>query len=439
MLRRVRAEEVSSARGRAVDERTLEQAAEIVRRVEREGAAAVRMFAEQFGERRADEPLVLGRASMESALARLDVEDRACLQRTARRIERFARAQKQALHELDIAIEGGRAGHTLECVASAGCYVPAGRSPLPSTALMTAVTARVAGCERVVVATPGAHPVILAACAIAGVDEVLAVGGAHSVAALAFGFTGFEACDVIAGPGNRWVTAAKQIVSGVVGIDMLAGPSELLIIADDTADASIVAADLIAQAEHDTDARAMLVTTSEALARGVCEQLERQLALISTRRTAAAALGNGFVCVVESMDQAVTVADRVAAEHLEVMTREPQAVARQVRSAGAVFIGGSSAEVLGDYGAGPNHTLPTGGTARFRAGLSVAHFLRLRTWLRIDDLSAAEPLVADAERLARMEGLFGHERSAAARRIPQAGEGGRRSCTPDRESPKASP
>lgn len=416
MLRRVHADEVSNAGFRAVDDQTLQQAEKIVRRVEREGESAVREFAEKFGERAPDEALVLGRASMEIALAALDADDRACLERTARRIERFARAQKESLREIDVAIEGGRAGHTFECVRAAGCYVPAGRSPLPSTALMTAVTARVAGCQRVVVATPGAHLVVLAACAIAEVDEVLAAGGAHGVAALAHGFAGFEACDVIVGPGNRWVTAAKQLVSGIAGIDMLAGPSELLVIADESADAVVVAADLLAQAEHDTDARAMLVTTSEALAREVCAQIELQLVSLDTRETAAAALGNGFVCVVGSMEQAVSVADRIAAEHLEVMTRDPEAVVRQVRSAGAVFVGAGSAEVLGDYGAGPNHTLPTGGTARFRAGLSVAHFLRMRTWMRIDDPRAAANLVADAERLARMEGLCGHERSAAKRR-----------------------
>lgn len=425
MLRRVSASEVETMRFRAVDDQTLEQTGVLVRRVEREGVRAVRELAERFGERRAGEAVVLGRDAMTAAIASMDAEDCACLERTAGRIERFAQAQLDSIGALDTAIEGGRAGHTIECVRSAGCYVPAGRSPLPSTALMTAVTARVAGCERVVVASPGAHPTVLAACSIAGVDEVLAVGGAHAIAAMAFGFEAdesnedvtFESCDVIVGPGNRWVTAAKQLVSGVAGIDMLAGPSELLVIADETADASMVAADLLAQAEHDSDARAMLVTTSAALTDEVDEQLRVQLATLPTRSTAAAGLRNGFACVVASIEEALNVSDRVGPEHLEVMTQDAEAVARRVRNAGGVFIGARAAEVLGDYGAGPNHTLPTGGTARFRAGLSVMHFLRLRTWMRMDEPAAAAGLVDDAERLARMEGLPGHERSAERRRV----------------------
>lgn len=428
MLRRVTGGQVQATRFCALDDQTLEQAGALVRRVEREGVRAVRELAERFGERKHGEALVLGKDAMRAALEAMDAEDRACLERTAKRIERFAQAQLGSIRALDTAIEGGRAGHTLACVRSAGCYVPAGRSPLPSTALMTAVTARVAGCERVVVASPGAHPTVLAACAIAGVDEVLAVGGAQAIAAMAYGFgreatadassgKGFEACDVIVGPGNRWVTAAKQLVSSAVGIDMPAGPSELLVIADETADAAVVAADLLAQAEHDTDARAMLVTTSAVLADAVDEQLRVQMATLPTRATAQAGLANGFACVVESIEEAVRVSDRVGPEHLEVMTRDAEAVAKRVRNAGGVFIGEAAAEVLGDYGAGPNHTLPTGGTARFRAGLSVMHFLRLRTWMQIDDASSAAGLVADAERLARMEGLCGHERSAAKRRL----------------------
>lgn len=425
MLRRVTAAEVQATRVRAVDDQTLEQAGVLVRRVEREGVHAVRELAERFRERRAGEPLVLDRDAMRAALDALDPDDRACLERTAGRIEQFAQAQLACVGALDTAIEGGRAGHMLACVRSAGCYVPAGRNPLPSTALMTAITARVAGCERVVVASPGAHPAVMAACAIADVDQVLAVGGAQAIAALAYGLkveaecngTDVEGCDVIVGPGNRWVTAAKQLVSGVVGIDMLAGPSELLVIADASADASVVAADLLAQAEHDTDARAMLVTTSDGLADAVDEQLREQVAMLPTRATAEASLANGFTCVVNSVDEALRVSDRVGPEHLEVMTRDAEAVAKRVRSAGGVFVGARAAEVLGDYGAGPNHTLPTGGTARFRAGLSVMHFLRLRTWMKIDDLTSAAGLVADAERLAQMEGLPGHERSAKKRRV----------------------
>ena len=415
LLRRVDAREIASTRGRAVDAETLAAAGEIVDRVRHGGLTAVRAYAERFDGRAASEPIVLGRVEMDAALASIDGGTRELLNRTGERVRVFAEAQRAAIRPVDVAIPGGRAGHTIEPIASAGCYAPAGRHPLPSSVLMTAVTARAAGCGRVVVASPSASPVMLAAAAVAGADEFLVLGGAHAIAAMAYGFDGFEACDVIVGPGNRWVTAAKLLVSDTVGIDMLAGPSELLVIADESADARVVAADLLAQAEHDSDASAMLVTTSAALADAVEGALATQLATLPTAPVARPALGNGFACVVDSISDAVAVADRVGAEHVEVISADADAVAARLRNAGGVFIGTASAEVLGDYGAGPNHTLPTGGTARFRAGLSVVHFLRLRTWLRIDEPTAAAGLVADAQELARLEGLTGHERAASAR------------------------
>lgn len=416
LLTRVSARDIARLLRPPVDAATLAVAAEIVDGVRTEGEQAVRQYAEQFGERGPGEPLLFGPDEMRSALGRIDAEDRAALERAANRIESFARAQRDSILELSIPVPGGRAGHTVEPVRSAGCYAPGGRYPLPSSVLMTAVTARAAGCERVVVASPGAHDVMLAAAAIAGADTFLAVGGAHAIGALAHGFDGFEPVDVIAGPGNRFVTAAKQIVSGMVGIDMLAGPSELLVLADESADPVLIAADLLAQAEHDTDAVPMLVTTSERIAAEVEPELSRQLGTLSTAATAARALENGFVCVVETLEDAIAVTDRLAPEHLEIMTRDAQGTAGRIRNAGACFVGAGTAEVVGDYGAGPNHTLPTGGTARFQAGLSVMHFLRLRTYLRIDDPGNAAGLLADTERLAGVEGLAGHAASARARR-----------------------
>lgn len=401
----------------AVDRETLAGAARIVEDVRARGVDGVRDLAERFGERGPDEPLMLGRSEMADAVERLEPADREALERAAGRIRDFAGAQRDAIGAIEIAIPGGRAGHTIEPVSSAGCYAPAGRYPLPSSVLMTVVTARVAGCERVVVATPGAHPVAMAAAGLAGADSLLAAGGAHAIAALAYGIEGLGACDVVVGPGNRWVTAAKQIVSSTCGIDMLAGPSELLILADESADPALVAADLLAQAEHDADASAMLVTTSEPLVGAVRGELGVQLEGLATRETARAALANGFVCVVGSEREAIDLADRIAPEHLEIMTRDAERTAGLVRNAGAVFIGSGSGEVLGDYGAGPNHTLPTGGTARFQAGLSVMHFLRLRTWMRIDEPVASSELVEDTIRLARMEGLAAHAEAARGRLV----------------------
>jgi phosphoribosyl-ATP pyrophosphohydrolase/phosphoribosyl-AMP cyclohydrolase/histidinol dehydrogenase len=283
---------------------------------------------------------------------------------------------------------------------------------------MTAITARVAGVKTVVVASPKPAPITIAAAHVAGADMLLAVGGAQAVGAMTFGIgttaPAIPRCDVIVGPGNRWVTAAKKLVQGEVAIDMLAGPSELLIIADETADPAAVAADLLAQAEHDTDAVPTLVTTSESLVARVNAELEKQLATLPTAATARAALNNGGVVLAASIDDAITIADRVAPEHLQVMTRDARAVAEKLSHYGAVFIGSRSAEIFGDYGVGPNHVLPTAGTARFSAGLSVFHFFRIRTWLEMNapDLAAA---VRDAAALARLEGLEAHARAAEQR------------------------
>ena len=395
--------------------RILRDASEIVDAVRERGLVAVRKYAERFGEAQPETPLVFGRREIADALDALDGESRGVLERVAGRIRSFAEAQRAMYKDVVKPTPGGEGGHTIEPVLTAGCYAPGGRYPLPSSVLMTAVTARAAGVERVVVASPRPTPQMLAASAIAGADEYLCVGGAHAIAALAYGFDGFSPVDVIVGPGNAWVTAAKQLVMGRVGIDMLAGPSELLVIADDTADAVVIAADLLAQAEHDADASAMLVTTSSALADAVDAEIAAQIRSLSTEETARLGIANGFCCVVASIDEAIAVADDISPEHLEVCTRDAETVAARVRHAGGVFIGERSAEVFGDYGFGPNHTLPTGGTARHMAGLSVAHFLRLRTWLRIDDPAGAEAAAEDAVALARMEGLSGHEASATAR------------------------
>lgn len=413
LLREIKPAEIGRSARPAVDPGALADAMRIVEAVRTGGRGAVESFAREFGERGEGDPLFLDRPDMHAVLEGIDPDDRGVLERAAARIEAFAVAQREAIRPVTVPIPGGEAGHTVEPVESAGCYAPGGRYPLPSSALMTAIPARVAGCERVVVASPGANRYTVAAAAIAGADGFLAVGGAHAMGALAYGFEGFRAVDFIAGPGNRWVTAAKHLLSGVVGIDMLAGPSELLIIADDTAEAGIVASDLLAQAEHDVDAVPVLLTTSRSLAARVEDELWRQLGELGTAETARRALGNGFFCVVEDVTGCVRLADRLAPEHLEVMTRDAAGVAAGVRHAGALFIGAGTAEVIGDYGAGPNHTLPTGGTARFQAGLSVASFLRLRTWIRME--SAAPALLADTRRLAEIEGLEGHARSAAAR------------------------
>lgn len=398
----------------SIDAETLATAQSIVDDVRTGGESAIRKYAEKFGERTADQPLVIPRTELDAALARISDNDSDLLHRVSARIQKFAAAQLNCLSELTTDVPGGKAGHTIEPVEHAGCYAPAGRYALPSTVMMTAVTARVAGCKRVTVASPKPSDMILAAAAVSGADSVLAIGGAQAIAAMAYGFENFERCDLIAGPGNRFVTAAKKIVHGDCGIDMIAGPSELVLVADESADPATVAADLLGQAEHDVDARPFLVTTSAVVADMVSLEVKKQVKELPSCETATASItNNGAAIVCDSIDQAIEICNRIAPEHLELHIDNAASVAAKIRNAGCIFIGHQSAEVFGDYGVGPNHTLPTSGTARFTAGLNVFTFLRMRTWLNLD--AAPAELVSDTARLAEVEGLIGHQQSALRR------------------------
>jgi phosphoribosyl-ATP pyrophosphohydrolase/phosphoribosyl-AMP cyclohydrolase/histidinol dehydrogenase len=394
-------------------------AAAIIADVAQGKEEALRRWAGRTGELAAGDPLVIGREDMERAFLALDAGIQALLQRTARRVTDFARAQRNCLVDLDTALPGARAGHEVLPVSSAGCYVPGGRYPLPSSAIMTVCPARVAGVDTVWCAGPRPSPITLAAAFVAGADGFLAAGGAQAIAALAYGVAS-PACDLIVGPGGRYVAAAKRLLFGLVGTDAPAGPSELLILADSSADPALAAADLLAQAEHDVAALPAIVVEDEPMAQAVESGLERLLATLPplNRETAAASLGSGWVAVVGCSGEAFKafacgLADRFAPEHLELLVKEPAAWRKNLKNAGAVFEGSRSAEVMGDYGAGPNHCLPTSGAARFAAGLSVFTFLRARTWLAVSD---PEELAADAAALARLEGLEAHARAAEARR-----------------------
>eukprot|EP00656_Telonema_subtile_P048566 TRINITY_DN5817_c0_g1_i2.p1 TRINITY_DN5817_c0_g1~~TRINITY_DN5817_c0_g1_i2.p1 ORF type:complete len:365 (-),score=120.40 TRINITY_DN5817_c0_g1_i2:236-1330(-) len=361
--------------------------------------------------------MIVEKEQLKEAADALSEEERGVLERTAERIRVFAQAQRDAISEITIPIPGGVAGHNVAPVERAGCYAPGGRYPLPSSVLMTAVTARVAGCKQVIVASPHPTTATLAAAHIAGADKLLCVGGAQAIAALAYGAGElFDACDAVCGPGNKFVTAAKSLVAGRVAIDMLAGPSECLVLADASADPAVVAADLLAQAEHDVMAVPELVTTSEELVGKVEGEIARQLATLETADVASVAVRkNAWVCVCPDMESAIAVCNSAAPEHLEVHTEDADEVAKKLEHYGGLFIGANCAEVVGDYGAGPNHTLPTGGTARCSAGLSVFTFLRIRTWMRIDNLGDAQGLMQDAAALGHMEGLKGHARAADLR------------------------
>ncbi len=386
-------------------------AAEILDEVRSYGERAIRRFSEHYGDLSPGDQIVHDRAELEQAVERIGPDVRQVLENVAARIRHFAQAQREALTDVDVEVTGGRAGHRWTPVSTVGAYAPGGRHPLPSSVLMTVIPAWVAGVKTVWVASPRPTDVTMAAAAVAGADGLLALGGAQAIAALVYGSLS-PACDLVVGPGNKYVTAAKKLVFGEVGVDGLAGPSEILVIADDRADATLVAADLLAQAEHDIDALPMLVTTSRRLDNDVDYQLALQLADLPTSAVARQALTNGFALVVGSLEEAVAAAERIAPEHLALHVERPEDLLADLTSYGSVFIGGQSAEAFADYGVGPNHVLPTGGGARFQSGLSVLTFLKAPTWSRLDDPSA---LVDDTVLLARLEGLEAHARAAQIR------------------------
>lgn len=375
--------------------------------------------------------LIVSKEACKEAYLNLATHEKRALDNMHARIKTFAELQRASVQDTEMEIPGGKAGHTVSPCRAAGCYAPGGRYPLPSSVLMTAVTARAAGCPTVVLASPKPAPITLAAAYVAGADVFLRVGGAQAIATMAFGLelpdpdTGTEnkprkvpSCDVICGPGNMWVTAAKSIVSGKCGIDMLAGPSEVLVICDDSADAAIVAADLIAQAEHDVVARAILLSTCDILIDDIDAEVEKQVHALPepNRSTALAALKQSFAVKCKDVDECIRISDDIAPEHLEVQTRNSNEDAFRCTNYGGLFIGVGAAEVLGDYGAGPNHTLPTGGTGRYTGGLSVFNFLRIRTWMRVDDNEKSQVMVDDSVVMARLEGLEGHARAAEQRK-----------------------
>lgn len=417
VLKIISPEEVESEDFEPVDPKAREQALAILTEVKTGGEAGFLAVARRFKEIAPDSSkYLLDRDELKKAFEGLPKEQQDVLTRTAARIRKFAEAQRDSIRSIEVDIEGGRAGQTVEPVRRAGCYAPGGRYPLPSSVLMTVCTARAAGVREVIVASPNPAEVTKGAAYVADADCLLCIGGAQAIGAMAYGVgERVKPVDIIVGPGNKWVTAAKSIVSGICGIDMLAGPSEVLIIADSAADPEVIAADLLAQAEHDTEARPILVTPDRSVIDNVNAALRRQLAVLPTREVAILAVRNGFAVLTKDMDEAVAVTNRVAPEHLEVQTEDAVELSKRLTAYGGLFVGFMAAEVLGDYGAGPNHVLPTSCTAKYTGGLSVHTFQRKTTWMRIDDREAAQQQVADSVLLARLEGLEGHARAAEKR------------------------
>lgn len=396
------------------DPETIQSVSEIVEAVRQEGDAAVRRLAEQFGDF-CPERLIMSEAEVEAAVARVPEDTRALLQRAAARIRTFAEAVMRSTQPFILKDGPLQTGLEWRPVDRAACYVPGGRFPLPSTALMTAITAQTAGVREVILVSPDMRDETVYAGTLAGVRTFLRVGGAQAVAALAYGTEEIAAVDMLVGPGNRYVTEAKRQLQGIIGIDMLAGPSEVAIIADAGANPAWVAADLLAQAEHDPAARAYLLTDSETLAEATVRELARHLAEqpeLPSHLTASTDWG--CVLLLPDLSACVQAANRIAPEHLELLVRKPEQLKPRLRHYGALFMGDVTSVPVGDYMAGPNHTLPTARSARFSGMLSPMTFLRPQSWIRMD-ADGAETLLTDTVRFAELEGLSAHALSAGSR------------------------
>jgi histidinol dehydrogenase len=404
---------------REVSEDVDQAARAIVAQVRRDGDAALVELTRRFDRLDlAAAGIRVGRAEIEAAVAGSDREQMAALQLACDRIEGHHRRQLPADDHYKDAL-GVELGSRWTAVESVGLYVPGGLASYPSSVLMNAVPARVAGVPRIamVVPSPGGemNPLVLAAAHLSGVDEIYRIGGAQAVAALAYGTESIRPVAKIVGPGNAYVAAAKRQVFGIVGIDSIAGPSEVLVIADGHNDPDWLAADLLAQAEHDTAAQAILMTDDAGLAGRVKAAVARQLAELPRGNIAGASWESfGAVILLRSLDEAPALADRIAAEHLEIATRDPEALAARIRNAGAIFLGAYTPEVIGDYVAGTNHVLPTARSARFTSGLGVLDFMKRTSILRLD-AAALEALAPAAMTLATAEGLDAHRRSVAVR------------------------
>jgi histidinol dehydrogenase len=407
-----------AARGKANASVAAEVAAIVAVVAARGDAALIEMTERWDRVRLTPATLALAPAEIDAAVAAVAPEDRSALELAAARIESYHQRQLPEDARWREAT-GAELGWRWTPVEAAGLYVPGGTASYPSSLLMNAIPARVAGVGRLVACVPTpdgrVNPLVLLAARIAGVETIFRVGGAQAIAALAYGTETIAPVDKIVGPGNAWVAAAKARVFGRVGIDTVAGPSEVVVIADAGNEADWLALDLLAQAEHDPRAQAILITDDHALGRAVAASVEARLAALPRRDIAGASWRDfGAIIVVRDLDEAAELADRLAPEHLEIAAAGAEALAARIRHAGAVFIGALTPEAIGDYVGGPNHVLPTGRAARFASGLSVLDFLKRTTVARMTPAALAA-IGPAALRLARAEGLEAHALSVAAR------------------------
>ena len=407
----------AARRSMEIEADVMNSVSEIVTAVKKEGEKAVKTYTEQFDGVKLDD-LKVNTQEIKEARKKVSDDFLSSLQKSISKVKDFHKRQlKNSWFNSEA---GGLVGQKITPLQRIGAYVPGGRFPYPSSVVMTVVPAVAAGVQEIVVTTPPdetgkVNPHILTAAIEAGADEIYKVGGAQAVAALAYGTDNIESVDKIVGPGNIYVTAAKKIVFGTVDIDMLAGPSEILILADETADPDYAAADLLSQAEHDPRAVSVLVTTSSKLAKDVTAALQKQLSELENNQTAADSMKeNGMIITVPDINQGIDLVNDFAPEHFELVVNEPFAYLGLIKNAGAIFIGEKASEPMGDYIAGPNHVLPTGGTGRFSSPLNTDDFIKKSSIIYYNKHGFAQD-GPDARRLAELEGLEAHARAVAIR------------------------
>ena len=392
----------------------IESVSEVINYVKAHGDAAVKKYSKQFGDGDLD-TLELTAEEIEQAVKETSEEFKTCIKQSISNIKAFAEAQFTSLKEVETCVNGVKLGHKIIPLERIGAYVPGGNYPLPSSAVMSVVPAKVAGVKEVIVCSPKIQPATITACKLAGADRIFRIGGVQAVAAMAYGTETVPQVNKITGPGNKYVTTAKKEVYGVCGIDFLAGPSEVLIIADETANADFIAADMLAQAEHDVEASAYLITTSEILANQVAQKVEEFLKPLKTAKIAAQSIEKSSIILVDNIEQAIELSERKAPEHLEICYKDASKDIDKYKNYGSLFIGNFSAEVFGDYCSGTNHTLPTNGVAKYTGGLSVFDFVKIQTYQEISPEAAKCGLSQTASKLAETEGLYAHKLSADLR------------------------
>lgn len=394
---------------------TISSVEEIAKDVKNNGDEAVRKYTNQFDNQDLGN-FIVSKEEIKEAFTKVDKKTINAIKKSIANVKRFSEEQLKCLKNLKTKIDSNELGHKIIPLDSVGCYIPGGNYPLLSSAVMTITPAKVAGVKDVIACSPKIKPEVIVACNLAGADKIYKIGGVQAIAAMAYGTQSVSKVNKIVGPGNKYVTAAKKYVFGEVGIDFLAGPSEVMIIADETANPEFVAADMLAQCEHDLDARAFLVTTKSDFAKQVEEAAQKQLETLSTKEIASKSFEKSFAIIVKSIEEAIEISNKKAPEHLECCYKNAKKDIDKFKNYGSLFIGNYSAEVYGDYCSGTNHVLPTNEVSKYSGGLSVFDFVKIQTYQIISQKGNCK-ISAFTSQLADKEGLQAHKLAADIRQL----------------------